>query len=369
MGVVSPKASSSWRRLDAFQKARADVQQSSVVGGVITVFAAGIAGLLLLGQLWTYLHGTTTHSLSLSQPISIPLMPLEESALYRSSAQQIGRIPLQIHITFPYVACEMLEIFHDGASLSSGELDKVHGYHSIVLRPPSLSEMKKALRGGGGTSATTTTGCTVVGQLRPLVVAGTVAITFNGQAWASATATMSMMNFQHMLGSSGQQQQPRDDVSESSRRMMQQYNVSHYVHKIEFGRPFHQQNHKPLENVRHIVENEFFGIAVVQTQVKLVPTVYAGSSTSSTASTMYQSSVVDTTIQPRTLIAQGVQQLPGLVLSYDFTPLTVHHSEGRDNILVFISSLISIVGGVYVTVSMLSGCLVHSAQAVAKKID
>jgi len=68
-------------------------------------------------------------------------------------------------------------------------------------------------------------------------------------------------------------------------------------------------------------------------------------------------------------VARGVQQLPGLVVTYDFTPLTVHHSEGRDNFLVFLSSLISIVGGVFVTVGMLTGCLVHSAQAVAKKID
>jgi Endoplasmic reticulum vesicle transporter len=76
-----------------------------------------------------------------------------------------------------------------------------------------------------------------------------------------------------------------------------------------------------------------------------------------------------TSIQPRTLVQQGVQHLPGLILAYDFTPLTVHHSEGRDNIFVFISSLLSIVGGVYVTVSMLTGCLVHSAQEIAKKMD
>jgi hypothetical protein len=83
----------------------------------------------------------------------------------------------------------------------------------------------------------------------------------------------------------------------------------------------------------------------------------------------YQTSVVDNIIQPQTLVAQGVQQLPGLVISYDFIPLTVHHNQGRDNFLVFLSSLISIVGGAFVTVAMLTGCLVHSAQAVAKKID
>jgi Endoplasmic reticulum vesicle transporter/Endoplasmic Reticulum-Golgi Intermediate Compartment (ERGIC) len=368
MGVTSPTGGgSTWRRMDAFRKARADVQQSSVVGGSITLLAAAVATLLLLGQLWTYIAGTTTHALSLSQPIFIPVMPLEESVLYRAATQQIGRIPLHIHITFPHVACDMLDIQHDGASLSNGELDKVHGHHSMVLRPPTYAELKKA---GSVAVAKDNQGCTVIGQLRPLVVAGTVAVTFNAQAWASATAMMSMMNFQNLLGGATDASEnglPKGlELNEKNRRAMLPFNVSHTVHKIEFGRAFPQQNYKPLENVRHTVDNEFFGIAVVQTQVKLVPTVYVGGSTSSP---MYQASVVDTTIQPRTLVAQGVQQLPGLVLSYDFTPLTVHHSAGRDNILVFISSLISIVSGVYVTVSLLSSCLVHSAQAVAKKID
>lgn len=366
--------SSSWRRLDAFQKTRSDVQQRSMVGGIITIFALCVASLLLLGQLFHYINGTTTHSLSLSQSISIPLVPLEESPLYRSSMQQIGRVPLQLHITFPYNNCDMLDVIHDGASMSKGELDQIHGYHSIQLRLPTASELKKSLNGqsipssrGGGEEIN---GCTVIGQLRPLVVAGTVAVTFNNQAWATASSTMSMMNFQQMMMITGNTD-GMDSIgqSEQNKRVMQHYNVSHYVHKIQFGRSFSKQNHKPLENVRHVVDNDFFGIAVVQTQVKLVPTIYSGTSSSNYNHIMYQSSVVDTTIQPRTLVQQGVQHLPGLIIAYDFTPLTVHHSEGRDNIFVFISSLLSIVGGVYVTVSMLTGCLVHSAQEIAKKMD
>ena len=47
----------------------------------------------------------------------------------------------------------------------------------------------------------------------------------------------------------------------------------------------------------------------------------------------------------------------------------VLHDSGRENLLVFISSLVSIVGGVFVTVGMLSSCLVNSAKVVAKKVD
>lgn len=142
--------------------------------------------------------------------------------------------------------------------------------------------------------------------------------------------------------------------------------VSHYIHKVEFGRTFSGSLHRPLEERAHIIDNEFGGIAVEQIQVKLVPTVSRGIIFSENS---YQTSVVDHTIQPQTLVAHGVQYLPGLVLTYDFTPLTVHHSEGRDNFLVFLSSLVSIVAGVFVTVGLLTGCLLHSASAVAKKID
>jgi len=138
------------------------------------------------------------------------------------------------------------------------------------------------------------------------------------------------------------------------------------VHKIEFGRTFSKSQAKPLENRPHIVVNDFGGVAIEQIQVKLVPTVSQGLLFRENS---YQTSVVDHTIQPSTLVSMGVQMLPGLVLSYDFTPLTVHHSEGRDNFFVFLSSLISIVAGVFVTVGMVTGCLVHSASAVAKKID
>ena len=80
-------------------------------------------------------------------------------------------------------------------------------------------------------------------------------------------------------------------------------------------------------------------------------------------------SVVEHTVQPETMVSSGANSFPGLALSYDVIPLAVHHNEGRDNFLVFLSSLVSILGGVFVTVSLLTGCLFHSASAVAKKMD
>lgn len=79
--------------------------------------------------------------------------------------------------------------------------------------------------------------------------------------------------------------------------------------------------------------------------------------------------MVDIILQPQALVSRGQMTLPGIVLSYDFAPLTVQHSEGRDNFFVFLSSLISILGGVFVTLSLVTGLVVNTAQEIAKKID
>jgi Endoplasmic reticulum vesicle transporter len=141
--------------------------------------------------------------------------------------------------------------------------------------------------------------------------------------------------------------------------------ASHYIHSITFGNDF-PLSKNPLEKAKYQIENDSGGLALTQLSVKLVPTKYQ---TMMGSQDMYQLSVTDHVVQPETLATQGSQFLPGMAIAYDFTALAVNHVEWRDNIFVFASSLISIVGGVFVTVSLFTGCLVHSAAAVAKKID
>jgi len=337
------------RRLDAFVKTRPDLQEKNAVGGFITLLAAATAALLFLCQIFVYVRGTSQHSLSLSRSVSVPLLPIpkeHEKGLHHALLNLHGKIPLRILVTFLHLDCKALEITLDGASLSSGDLERIHGKHTLVLRKPTSTEMRKA-----GIQTYTSAGCTVDGLLRPQMVAGVLQITISTKWWQEASREI------HTL----QTVRP-DKITDA----LQKYNVSHYIHKIEFGKTFPKSAAKPLEDRAHIVENDFGGIAIEQIQVKLVPTISQGLLFRESS---YQTSVVDHTIQPHTLVSLGVQMLPGLALSYDFTPLTVHHSEGRDNFLVFLSSLVSIVAGVFVTVGMVTGCLVRSASEIAKKID
>ena len=62
------------RNADVFVKPRHDLRTKSATGGLITLIAGSVAGLLFLAQLYTQLMGTTQHSLYLSESKPIPML-------------------------------------------------------------------------------------------------------------------------------------------------------------------------------------------------------------------------------------------------------------------------------------------------------
>jgi hypothetical protein len=335
------------KRLDAFIKTRPDLRNKSATGGIITLVAASTAGLLFMAQLITYIMGRTHHSLHMAVSRAAPMVPLNEVNL---AFQRRHKITLEVQVTFPHVICGRLDFIHDGAKLSTGELKKHHREVMISMRRPTRTELVKIFQ--KSKLSTPSDGCTIEGSMQIPIVAGTFNLALNANAWGEVTSLLSMR---------------RSESNTQFSAQLQQFNVTHYIHYIRFGESFPYAADKPLENRYHQIVNSFGGLALEQIQAKLVPTLYDGIFASQSNS--YQMSVVDHTVQPQTLVAHGVPHLPGLLVAYDFSPLAVHHSSGRDNIFVFLSSLIGIAGGVFVSVGLLTGCLVHSAQAVAKKVD
>jgi hypothetical protein len=326
------------RRLDAFAKPRQETRSKSAVGGIITVIAVSAAALLFVAQLSMYIAGNPTHSLRLSKSQSIPMLPLNMKG-HTSQMMMLtaGKIPLRIHVTFPSLQCSQLEVMHDGASLSTGALEKIHGKHFLSLRTPTASELAKM------GAHDKTKGCTVEGMMLVSRVGGQLSIVMNREAWKKATMALMMGLRTHLSA----------------------WNVSHYIEHVRFGNTFEHADN-PLEHRAHMIDNNFGGIGLEEIDVKLVPTQQA---TAFGIQHSYQLSIVGHTVQPATMVDSKISQYPGLAITYDFTPLAVHYTSGRESYLVFLSSLISIVGGVFVTVGLVTGCVVHSAQAVAKKID
>ncbi len=139
--------------------------------------------------------------------------------------------------------------------------------------------------------------------------------------------------------------------------------LDHYIHKIEFGKTF-PLSLNPLTN-KKVTFPKDHKVALDHMNVKLVPTKYKRFARSPVET--FQLSVSSHIVTMATLVQNGFA-FPGLKIQYDFTPLAVHHVESRENFFVFLSSLIGIVGGVFVSVGLVSGVVVKSAQ-VLKKID
>jgi hypothetical protein len=294
--------------------------------------------------------GNPKHSLHLSESQSIPILPLNfKSHTSQLILKNMGKIPLKVHVVFQHLQCSMLDVRHDGASLSSGDLEKIHGKHFLRFRTPTSKEFLKM-----GLPANHKTGCTVHGRMNVPRVGGQLSIVMNRKTWREATMAL-------MMGLRGNNRSGR------TMDLMSKFNVSHYVEHVRFGLSGSRGVDNPLEGRAHVIDNHYGGMALEEIDVKLIPTKQAGFFMDQQS---YQLSVVDHTVHPETMMDSSISQYPGISISYDFTPLAVHYSSGRESFLVFLSSLLSIVGGVFVTVSLLTGCLVHSAQAVAaKKID
>ncbi|KAL7546250.1 hypothetical protein ACHAWF_009586 [Thalassiosira exigua] len=337
------------RSFDAFAKPIDGIRERSVAGGFITLLAASAAGLLFLSQIVVYLQVEIRHSMHLAD--SVP------SVLFNNASPKelLGhRIPLRVHVTFPHLHCGALDYAHDGNSLSSGKFEHYHKPpFTFSKRKPTVPEYKAATGSSEAASAgKRAQGCTLTGTLHIPRVGGTLSVSVSPEAWRRATSLLSF----------GVDLNPTDGGDPFHGKLP---NVTHLVHDVTFGAPF-PPGDNPLRDAHHVMDNGS-GVALANVAVKLVPTTYKR--TFRPAKETYQASVSRHIVQPETLAAQRSTLLPGMLVTYDFTPLAVSHVESRENWFVFLSSLVGIVGGVFVMVGLVSGCLVNSAQAVAKKMD
>lgn len=364
------------RNVDVFVKPRADLRSKSAAGGAITLVASTTAIALFFAQLYLYMAGSSSHTLHLAESVQFHMLPHDTVDPFQSRAYDIKmKMPVKIHITFLHMDCNDIEVKLNNAPITNSDVDgkskKTNGRDLLRAKKPNPIELKRIFGSDKSPEALQHKGrgCSLTGQLRVPVVAGHISVTLTGKAWTEA------LNH-YMARAQWSEAQKAQDVHRND------YNMSHYIHTIRFGKKIpsrvastssivpsggkKKNAHRPLEDRMHVIENHMGGIALENIQVKLVPTVSTGFFFDEQ---YYQMSVVDHTIQPETMVNQGVNMQPGLALGYDVTPLAVHHDEGRDSFLIFLSSLIGIVGGCFVTMGLLTGCLVHSAKAVAKKVD
>mmetsp|Transcript_17210 Transcript_17210/g.25614 ORF Transcript_17210/g.25614 Transcript_17210/m.25614 type:complete len:353 (-) Transcript_17210:522-1580(-) len=340
---------------DAFAKPMDGIRTRSTAGGIITLIASATAVILFISQLFLYSQVEHRHSLHLTESKTSSVLTPDRSVTSKEINKVMNKIPVEVHVTFPYMKCADMDFSHDNASKSSGNFQKIHGRDTFLMRPPTADEFGKAT--GWDTSnkinANRQNGCTLKGKIWISKVGGTLEIMMTRDAWRRYTSSS-------MFGITGMGVGDMNTMFGKGRD-----NVSHYIHSITFGEQYpHTPN--PLSDASFVM-SEDLGVGVSNINVRLVQTKYKRFGRS--PRDMYQVSVAKHIVQPQTLAAQHSSSYPGMSLTYDFTPLTVHHVEQRENFAVFISSLVSIVGGVFVTVGLVGGCLRSSAAVVSKKLD
>jgi len=320
------------RTYDAFAKPVEGVRKHTAIGGIITVVAAISACTLFLMQIYLYIQTSTHQSFHMAESFSSPI--LTDTSNSRSSSP---RIPIKFHITFPHVRCSMLEHRHDDAT--GEDFDKIHGTNVLTKYKPSVRELTKA--GIKMNEMNREEGCTIRGELKVPKVGGSLSFTLSSEPWKETLSRRLLML-----------------------PLITNYNVSHYIHQLDFGTQFPRVRN-PLRDSKTVFGEDVDGIGLSNIAVKIIPTKYK-QSLRPTIDTN-QISVTQHTVRPESFT--NLLMPPGISITYDFAPLMVRHEEGRENLFTFLSSLISIVGGVFVTVGLISGLLVNSAAAVAKKVD
>lgn len=376
------------RNVDVFVKARADIRTQSTSGGLVTLLAASTAFLLFLGQVYVYVFPNPSHTLHLSESMQFPMLAGEIIDPFQQRLYDIkGKIPFYFKISFLHMPCESLDVTFNsepvrgdsfsGHTKTASKKKKVKEFLTVKKYKPRSADLRKIFGSEYSAEAIKHAGrgCTLVGNMRVPIVAGNLAITMTRIAWIDALSFL--MSRSHL---------PKEVLDERPefRQRVNDLNATHYVHEVRFGKKgsagFKGLSSSgyipPLEDRLRTVENEFYGIAKDEIQVKLIPTVHSNPGLfdrifGNGNRPYYQMSVVEHVIQPETMMSQSGTASPGIVLTYDVTPLAVHIDElnGDGGFFGFLSSLIGIVGGCFVTVGLLAGCAVRSVEAVAKKID
>ncbi|GMH63990.1 hypothetical protein TrVE_jg4621 [Triparma verrucosa] len=310
----------------------------------VNFFAKPIDGLInksTLGGILTLLSFVISFFLLLSELYQFALIDTHEHLQIRKIPDTKESVAIKLHITFPYLHCNDLQV--DYVNTKSDE--KLDRRQRPVVKRKITSKESQLLKSANflpasdaaSSAALGPVGCSIEGVLNTVVVGGNFKISLTQNVWG-AVALQGMQSVEKLM------------------------NVSHYVHDVSVGKYFNKKVN-PLKNLPVGIPE---GIGLVQFYLKVIPTIYKRPM--SMTKTQYQISMTEQFVKMSTLLISGNMQQPGVMFSYDFTPMEIEHRESRENILTFLGSLFSVVGGIFVSLGLVSNCLMKAVGA-SKKLD
>uniref|UniRef100_A0A8C4QQ39 Endoplasmic reticulum-Golgi intermediate compartment protein n=1 Tax=Eptatretus burgeri TaxID=7764 RepID=A0A8C4QQ39_EPTBU len=146
------------------------------------------------------------------------------------------------------------------------------------------------------------------------------------------------------------------------------FNTSHRIYHLSFGSSFPGAVF-PLDNTTTVAEADSM---MFQYFVKVVPTVFVDLEgqvvhTNQFSVTKHSRSVSTSAVTPG--IQHGRDGLPGVFVLYDPSAIVVRLTETRRGFRHFLTSVCSIIGGVFTVAGLLDSCLYHSVRSLQHKLE
>lgn len=154
------------------------------------------------------------------------------------------------------------------------------------------------------------------------------------------------------------------------------FNASHTIQSLTFG-PLIPYMETPLIDVTKIIVNNgthsnvsvllvlfmffLFVVATYKYFVNIVPSKYVYLNGRET--TTYQYSVTEH--ETKSGNQNGQMTFPGIIMSYEFSPIAVEYVEEKPSFLQFMTSTSAIIGGVFAVARMLDGAI-YSVSSLKK---
>lgn len=150
------------------------------------------------------------------------------------------------------------------------------------------------------------------------------------------------------------------------------FNASHIIHELSFGERFPGMSPDPLTGVRSAARDETGRPAIAHYQyfVSLVPTLYRKSPDDPHPIQTNQYSVSEHIhIPPDLRQRMTAQTIPGLFISWEFSPFLVQITRNTRGFLQFLTTLCAIVGGIYTVAGLLDSLLYHGRRMAFQTRD
>lgn len=375
------------RKLDAFGKVNEDFFTRTLSGGVITLVSSIIMAILFFSELRLFLTVRTDSHLSVD-------------------TSRGEKLQINLDVTFPRMPCGWLsldvmdvsgeleldvdhDIFRkrlsgDGTPLDDGEKHEVGSKQA--LEPPAAGngtvycgscygaqqdehqccntcdEVREAYRrrGWGFNNPQGIAQCEKEGFLTKIKEQ-------QGEGchvWGTLLVNKVAGNFHFAPGKSFQHGNMH--VHDLVPFPTKNFDMSHHISKLSFGKDYPGRKN-PLDGVRKmqvIRENPGGGTGMFQYFLKAVPTTYINVRNSTIPT--YQYSVTE--YFKHSDLASG-QNLPGVFMFIEPSPVQVRLTERRSSFAEFLTSACAIVGGVFTVSGLIDATLYHTSQAIRKKID